>query len=608
GESHALRAAADQFGAADGLPYLLWREAAAAPSSPAPPAKPAVPTAGPAAPSKSPAAAPAAETLPDGLDALPTAPPQFAAFQAAFDQADAAAVEIFSPFADVVDDAKRYAQYTADQAAHPPVDLNRINRGAESTVACADSLAQAAADALARLAALRAGYTALAHMEKGASPSAGSAWRAVPWSEWLEPMAYWAAVMLAFHGLAFAFLLALRRAWVETERLPFPYTILPERVHQAIPGGIGGLGGQSGFGGQGGLGGNRPAERQSLFSRYWLYLPFLIGLALCLPSILGLSAKNILPPPPDPVDHPHDFSMAGWSIILNVDTWTLALILLFPLDLIFSVLFFFFVGAYAVPYLARMAGIEGFGQNLIPYQMLRMGGFLGLFLGTLWFNRAQMRELLTGRRSTPPSADSPDPVSPRIVTAVFYISLFALVLLLLHGEIGAGAQQVLLFAFGLFVILVYNFQEWRIRAAGGLPNWDFNNIMKVQSWSNWYFFGLHHTSPDPVTALPMPQQQLAWQQLYNTSLLGSYVPTLGPGAYFLEAFRIGDLFRARPRAILKAALLAFVFALLLGMPIYLLGIYHLGINAQPESGSWWNFAHQSDKIFRYYMKRSDGSP
>ncbi|MGH7143824.1 MAG: hypothetical protein ACREJ2_06750, partial [Planctomycetota bacterium] len=63
-ESPALRAAADRFGAPDGLPYLLWREAAAAPSSPAPPAPPA-----PAAPA--PALAPGKPATP-GKSPTPT--------------------------------------------------------------------------------------------------------------------------------------------------------------------------------------------------------------------------------------------------------------------------------------------------------------------------------------------------------------------------------------------------------------------------------------------------------------------------------------------------------------------------------------------------------
>lgn len=531
------------------------------------------------------------------------APPEFTGFRADFDREKSEAVEIFKPLAAVADDARRYANYVEDLVRHPPAGdataaaqeayRQKILRGLGATESCRTALAVAQQDILARLEELHAGYLAIRGVREGRT-GAGKA--GVPWKLWIGPMLFWGAVMAAFHGLAFAFLLAMRKVWVETERLPFPYTIFPERLDRGLPG----------------LSGPDGETRQPLFPSKWLYLPFLIGVGLCLPAILGLSAQAINPPPPNPLDNVRDLSVEGWDIKLNVDTWTLALILLFPLDLIFSTLFFFFIGAYAIPYLVRLFGVEGFGQNLIPYQMLRMGGFLGLFLGTVWFNRSTMWQLVSGRRPGPaPGVAVPpetDPLRPWAVTAVFWISLIALCGLLLSGLPGITFKTLALCLFGLFVVIVYNFQEWRIRAEGGMVAWDFNNIMKVQTWSNWYVFGLHHSNPDKATQLPMAPQPAAWQQLYHTSMLGTYVPTLGPGAYFLEAFRIGDLFRAGPRAILKAALLAFGLALVVGMPVYLWGIYDFGLKAQPLSDVWFNFAHSSDKVFKYYMKKSDGGP
>ncbi|HTL52109.1 MAG TPA: DUF6785 family protein, partial [Planctomycetota bacterium] len=564
------------------------------------------------------------------------------AFKDLFDQHSVAALEIFRPLNDVLEDAQRFSRYAQESDRCPlaiqardrvqaETKIRMLKEAKDSNVlvsdavvaaaaaaageealkqtamleafraalaceSCADSLVVARADILGRLSELAANYAAIQGLYQGEGRHSTYA---VPWKLWLLPMAYWAAVMLAFHGLAFAFLLSMRKVWVEAERLPFPYAILPERLERGVPPGPG------------------VPDQQSVFPRWWLYIPFLIGLGLCLPHFWDISEHSINPPPPNPLNNTKDLSVEGWDIRLNMDTWVLALLLLFPLDLLFTALFFFFIGAYAVPYLAKLCGIEGFGQNLIPYQMLRMGGFLGLFLGTVWFNRRTMWQLVTGRvprESTGQAgraeqeAAARDPVPGKFLTVLFWTCLLLLAMLLLWGETGGGLAKVVLFLFGLFVVVVYNFQEWRIRAEGGFVAWDFNNIMKVQTWSNWNAFGLHHTNPDHATQLPLPQNQMAWQQLYNTGLLGTYVPTLGPGSYFLEAFRVGDLFRASPKAILKAALMAFLIALVVGMPIYLACTYHYGLGRESMSSIWFNFGHSSDKIFRYYMKRGDGGP
>ncbi|MFH0938947.1 MAG: DUF6785 family protein [Planctomycetota bacterium] len=416
---------------------------------------------------------------------------------------------------------------------------------------------------------------------------------AVPWTAWAMPLLYWFLVMFAFM-LAIVFgLMALRESWIERERLLFPYARLAEGVIYPDP-----------------MARNDPARQES-FPKWGLGLAFLCGLLFCARSLVTISDTTGALAPPSNLLLYLDLSwldlIPGVPMQLIIIPFALVFLLFFPLDLLFTVTLAFLVGEFGVPMFLNIIGVTD--RVEVRYHVLRMGGMLGIAVFTAIFHRAELKTLVIGLW-TRARGDERQPISARELSIGFVLTLTAFCFLIIVGEGETGNSrltQILILVYMLVMIFIYNFAFIRARASGAFHYFDFNNILHTGGWFNWHWWRLTHTVPMAQgSKLAEPDSILNYHTQYQMETFGPYSQAMGPAAQVLDAFSLAESTRARLRDIFKGIVLGVTLALLIGMPLYLIAIHHVGYDNTPMAGAWNSLTLTTNKAERYYQKLVPG--
>jgi hypothetical protein len=478
------------------------------------------------------------------------------------------------------------------ESAREVADLARNATAAELTPQKAAYLAWAAQTAAALSArgpdCVRSA-DAVRGFRKGKAP--------VPWPAWTVPSAYWFAVMFSFCLVVLFGLMSLRASWIEKERLPFPYARVANGVlhPQTIET----------------KGEAPPASANESFPTLLTAIAFFIGLLFCVKGVMSIGETadvNVAP-----TNTFLDLNLTwldlirGVSIRLIVMPFALLILLLFPLDLLLTVVIAYVVASFGLPYLQELAGISN--RLDFRYVVLRMGGMLGVTVFIVIFHFAEIRRLVTGLWER--ARGSPhDALTPREMSVGFILTLSAFCLLVLIGEGPTGDSmltRVLMLAYTLAMILMYSLPYMRLRAGGSFQYFEFNNILHTGSWFNWHWWKMIHTLPMAQgSKIVEPDSVLNYHSLYQLETFGAYGQGIGPGNQILDAFALAENTGARTRDIFKAMLIGFTLALLIGIPLYLIAIYHTGYDNTPMAGAWGSTTLITDKAERYYVKLNPG--
>ncbi len=418
---------------------------------------------------------------------------------------------------------------------------------------------------------------------KGKSP--------VPWGLWLAPMAFWFGVSLCFLLMVLLFLTALRRSWVDEERLPFPYARLAEGILRPNPA-------------------SPLASAQESFPSAASGIAFGVGLLFAVHGILSIGdpAGGVIPPANKFLDL--DLTslnlIRGVPIRLQIIPFVLLFMLFFPADLLFTVVLAYFTAQFAYPTVMDWLDIT---NRVEPRgAILRSGGMLGIFCFLLIFHVKDLKRLVTGL--WPGNTDSAEVLPPRALAAGFLVALTGFCGLTILSQAHTGESlltQALLQIYVLLMIGIYNLPFMRMRAVGGFSYFEFNHILHTGGWFNWHWWKLTHSVPAAQGAqINLPDQPLSYLSLTQLETFGAYGQSVGPGMQWLDAFSLGESAGARPREIFKALVIGLVVALGVGMPLYLLAVYHVGYDNTPMAGSWSSMYLTADKASRYYTKHNPG--
>lgn len=413
---------------------------------------------------------------------------------------------------------------------------------------------------------------------------------AVPWGAWAKPLAYWFFTMLAFH-LAIVFgLMVFRASWIERERLPFPYARLTEHALFPTP--------------------SAPQDdprKQVSFPRPALAVAFLLGLLLCVKGLTTISETDT--PAMAPSAPLLDMDLTGLDLIsgvtfkLTILPLVLLFILLFPLDLLFTTVLTFVLVYFGLKAVLNMLGVS-FGMSVLNY-VFRMGGYMGITVSALWFNRREIRDLVRGLWSRAARKET-DALGPRELAFGFFLSFAVFVGLVFFGEGETGYSALSragVLVYALAMIFVFNFHHIRMRAYGGFQYFDFNAILHTGVWFNWHTFGLTHSVPmAPGSAIAVPDNVLSYQSLYQMETFGAYSQGLGSSGQILDAFALADSTRAKVRDVFKGVAIATVLALAIGMPLFLIAVHYIGYDNMPMAGAWGNYFLTTNKAYNYYVK------
>lgn len=386
---------------------------------------------------------------------------------------------------------------------------------------------------------------AILHFYEGLPAGQGT-----PWRLWVGPLAAWSVLGAAFFGLMTLGAAALRRRWVEHERLSFPIVQLPaELCLDAAP-----------------IAGRRPILRHPLL---WIGFALAAGhqtinnLHAYYPAVPGLGRDVVLPlerlTPPWNQLHP---------IYLCVIPTAIGFAFLLPTEVSLSFWFFFLFARLE----AVAGGALGFPMPWAAGYMARtflshqeFGAFLAIGIGLLWAARRHLGAVWRGawRRD---GADRDEPLTYRTVVIGFLLSALVAV----AWFMAAGQPALLAIAITLTFFLICLVGSWAIAAGGVLflqnafgPTRVFASVV-----------GSAALTPAGLTMLKIPEQ------VFMSDLRSLEMPN------FFEGQRLADDLRASRRTLFVGMLAALAVGAVVSLVYHLWYSYHWG--ALTHGSSWGN--------------------
>jgi len=409
----------------------------------------------------------------------------------------------------------------------------------------------------------------------------------VPWRHWLKPIAYWTAMCLAWQGMLMGLLLMFRKRFIEHERLPFVWAQPAVDV----------------------IKGPEPTRRPLL---HWVL--FALGLAICLPSVFFMSPQGESLSSWGCVPWAGNQSMEGvragvdltdlnllpkTNLRLYWGPLVLALLLLFPVDVLMTTALTYLLLAILLPGLMASFGITVGPAVLTRFVKngLRFGGGVGLLVWSLWFNRKTLWGYARGLwGGAPADAASRDELGRRRVLLIFLAGLVGFIFL------GCHATNLIEMSLLTALILVYSFSQVRLRIAG-LPLAYDNNFGSHQMASiQRDFLGTHYgvASRDPNVAVTGDGWGTHWIQWGFNGQMKS----LGPHNMLLEAFKVGHELRVHARDVAKAVLITMLVVVLVTPALFILLMHCYGYenNFTGKLTTWHDFMQWSERAAAYGIR------
>ncbi len=387
-----------------------------------------------------------------------------------------------------------------------------------------------------------------AYFEGGAS---------VPWSLWWAPLAAWTSFMLALYLASLFLVVLLRRQWITHERLSFPLAQIPLGVVRAAE--------AEGRG------------RLPVSGVFWIGFLVSCGitsvnrLASVYPAIPNIPLAGVTVIPWNPVG-----PLAGlgaWE--LWIIPWMIAVAYLIPKELSFSCWFFWLV-RIGLTVAAITAGAtpqrpeEWWGSEFPAPTFQGGGAVLAVALWVLWTARRHAKHAFLSIFTRGSAADVGEPLPYRWALLGFLVCSAYLVCF--YWVAGCRPQAGLIFA-GLIVV---HYIVWaRLRAETGL---GFIPFPLIVGFMVAVPFGTAIFRPREVVALMCTR----W----------SYFPGFGQSLEVctgnaLEGLKIADSASISSRRLVYAMIGAFLLAVVVGVYVVLVGIYHYGFFDTRAAWSGW---------------------
>ncbi len=258
----------------------------------------------------------------------------------------------------------------------------------------------------------------------------------IPWESWIRPLITWISFILVFYWTLFCIGVLLRGQWVENERLVFPLTRLPLAMVEEPTSGASG-------------------ERSMvarLFTNKVMWLGFAIPLFIHSWNSLGNYSDAFQKLP---LNGTMALLPGLVTVPVRLNLPVLGLAYLMPLNVAFSVWFFFAIGVVQTLIFARLGiqigtgDIWNSGGSAPSVLHQSAGGMMVFVLFLLWTARGHLKRLWRQARGREPN-DGREVLSPVVAfggLAVGYLFLltwltasgmsFYVSLLLLTGALGA---------------------------------------------------------------------------------------------------------------------------------------------------------------------------
>jgi hypothetical protein len=330
---------------------------------------------------------------------------------------------------------------------------------------------------------------------------------------WLTPVMNWFAFLFALLFVMVCINVIVRRPWTEEEKLAYPIIQLPAKM-----------------------------TTEGFFNDRLMWVAF--GLTATFDIINGL--HHVFPTIPSVFEKAYSFRFtekplsAMGPLRLGIYPFVLGIGFLIPLDLLFSIWFFFWVWK-AQLLVGSIVGLESTGYPYVNYQ--GFGAYMGIFLIAIWRSRKYLWHIcqsLLGAKTSLNDAD--EPMSHRtavlaLLSGVGFLTLFCL-------RAGMSLWAILVF-FGLY--FAFSTAVSRMRAELGSPMHD-----------------LHYTGPEQVMVAALGTRKLGPSNLSMFSFFWFFTRTFDshPMPHQLEGFKLASTSGIKSRFMLFAILIALFVGIL----------------------------------------------
>jgi len=357
---------------------------------------------------------------------------------------------------------------------------------------------------------------------------------------WLKPIIPWTLFIWALMAMMLCVTTILRKAWVERERLTFPIVALPVALSE---------------------------EPERLFKNKLMWIGFLVAGGITL-----LNGLNLLNPAVPWIQIKRwSLMTSGSGAMQSLGSFTIsfyffaiALGFLMPLDLSFSLYFFYFLYRFE-PVFGQLAGVAS--GSRFPYAAAQsFGAYAAIFGVAIWGLRSYLRqvwEVAMGRGN--PNEDANEPMRYR--TAIIGFALSSLVLIGFAFAAGMSAIVAVLF-FAIYLALAVMIT--RIRAEFGFPVHDMHEMGPGQTMVRTLGSEIFDARTHAVFSL------FYWfNRVYRSH----------PMPHTLEAMRGAGTEPGAQRSMMRVMVIASMIAVPICFFVYLRGFYHFGA-ATAKINTW----------------------
>ena len=382
----------------------------------------------------------------------------------------------------------------------------------------------------------------------------------VPWGDWAVPLAAWSSFMIALFAAMLSLLSLLQRQWITHERVTFPLAQVPlETVQEA------------------GLGSGDRAARLPGGRIFWIGVGVSGGIGL----VNSLSARY----PALPSIPIAWFPLLLWQkvgplagvgqIDLNLWPWFMGLIYLLPKEVLFSCWFFFLL-RIACHVVAIAAGAtpqqpdDWYGSTFpAPYHQAT-GATIALGCWVLWSARRHFAHVLrTALSSRAAREDAGEPMTYRAAVIVLLVSLGWMI-----GFCWLSGCR-LPFAIILVLTLVGSYLVYaRVRAETSLtPSvLDHSTVLTMVGGS----------------AMLRPKEIATLFTLRWATFQAPSATFAACSLNAIDSYKIADSARLEKRWLTGGFGLIFLVALVVGIFVFLTGIYRAGYSDTAAGAApWW---------------------
>ena len=395
----------------------------------------------------------------------------------------------------------------------------------------------------------------------------------IPWGEWLTPILYWAAILVAFQLFAIFVVLFLRRIFIDEEKLAFPLAAVGRSIIEY----------------------RRGASDDDAGRKFQaaVRVAFVLGVLFCLPGILSVTPDSASPIPMNSRYYGTRTGIFGrMSIDLSWDPFVLCFLLFFPIDVLYTVGIFYVVTRIGIPLVCRWMGVVTPPVGTYMSNICGMGGLIGLAFWTLFFNRGRivdaLRRALRGGRDP----ESNEPFSFRVILVGLTLSFLAFATLFVAGLIDWEqgfensdfranlGRHVISLCLCMFILVTLVIAIVRQKGECG---WHYHS-----PWSLGMILGhVHrHYLKGPGMLMETPASYLSIGHVIH---FGAYHSAFGPHVHLIDALSIASHTGTRTRDVMKAVFLALAVTLVAVIPIYLVAVHYFGFEHGATMDRWSNF-------------------